>query len=270
MRFSLSTGSFYHRGLGYSFELARAAGYDGVEVVLSPRFALGGVAAIARAARARGVRVLSVHPPFFPWPGWPRRLEERIPRVAMIAQQLGAQVAVCHIHPFTRMASRHAARFETALRQARAVAGTTTIAIETNQYSLRHVRFPLDDPQALADYAREHDCGVTLDTTHAGANGEDILKTYEILRPVLRNVHLSDVQWVEGRPRTHAMPGEGTVPLREFLAALARDGYDGLVTLELHPREVSLFDRARAEARLRQALAFCHEAVALTPSTHSD
>lgn len=270
MRFSFSTGSFYHRSLGYSFDLARATGFDGVEVVLGWDFALGGVGAIERAKRRHGVRVLSVHPPFVTWPGWPRAVEERIPRVAAVAHRLGASVAVCHTYPFSRLTAPRASRFAVALQCAVAAAGETALAIESNQYGTRHIRFPLDDLATLTTYAREHGCGITLDTCHVGANREDLLACYEIVRPVLLNVHLSDVRWVEGQPQTHAMPGEGTLPLREFLAMLARDGYDGLVTLELHPREVGLFNRTRAEERLRQALDFCREAVALTPSSAAE
>lgn len=272
MRFSFSTGTFYHRRLGYSLDLARATGYDGVELVLAPPFVLGGLDAVAQ--RSPAASVLSVHPPFIGWPGWPRTVVERIPRVVSITRDLGASVTVVHIHPFMRMDAPQAAHFRAALQRGRAVASEASppisIAIETNQYSMRRWRFPLDDLKRLADFAHECGCGITLDTCHAGANQEDLLASYEIVRPLLRNIHLSDVRWINGRPRTHVMPGEGTLPLRELLVTLARDGYDGLVTLELHPREVRLFNRGRAERRLRQALDFMRDAVALAPSARGE
>jgi sugar phosphate isomerase/epimerase len=57
------------------------------------------------------------------------------------------------------------------------------------------------------------------------------------------------------------MPGEGDLPLRQLLAKMAADGYDGLITMELHPREVGLIGRRRQVRRLRQALEFVREAI---------
>lgn len=136
------------------------------------------------------------------------------------------------------------------------------IGLESSQYNKRTRRYYLDDLANLTSFAQAQGCGVTLDTCHAGANGQDILACYEIVRPALVNVHLSDVVWRNGKPRTHRLPGEGELPLRAFLAALARDGYDGLITLEIHPREVGLLNRARAARRLRQAAEFVRTAIA--------
>ncbi len=138
--------------------------------------------------------------------------------------------------------------------------GAVQLGLESNQYNLRTRRYLFDDLAALTRFAQERDCSVTFDTCHAGANGEDILACYEIVRPVLRNIHLSDVRWRSGLPYTHIMPGEGDLPLDAFLAALARDGYDGLVTLEMRPQEVGWFGRARHVQRMRQALEYVRAA----------
>jgi len=154
------------------------------------------------------------------------------------------------------------ARYQAALRMGREAGGGLTLTIESNQYNRRGKRFLLDDLRRLVDFAQEQDCGVTLDTCHAGANGEDLLECYEVVRPALRNVHLSDVIWRSHRPRTHVLPDEGALPLREFLALLAADDYDGLVTLEIHPRYVGFISTARAKRRMGQALAFVRAAIA--------
>jgi sugar phosphate isomerase/epimerase len=60
--------------------------------------------------------------------------------------------------------------------------------------------------------------------------------------------------------RTHVMPGEGELPLRELLATMAQDRYDGIVTLELHPREVGVVGRIQQARRMRQALDFVRAA----------
>ncbi len=82
------------------------------------------------------------------------------------------------------------------------------------------------------------------------------------MRPVLCNVHLNDVIWHDSVPHTHRLPGAGQLPLDRFLGLLARDGYTGLVTLEIHPTQIGLFGRARHAEQLRNALAYVRAAIA--------
>lgn len=261
MRISLSTGTFYHRTPRYSLDLARDAGFDGVELVLGGSYVLRGVGPYLDALRASDVPVLSLHPPFYPLPGWPRAAVDRLPRLTLAAEALGAELAVSHVPSVSSETSPRAERFSRAIQLGQdAVAGALPISLETTQYDKRANRYALDDLATLLRYAQERDCTVTFDTCHAGANGQDILACYEILRPALDNVHLSDVRWRGGKPQTHVLPGEGDLQLDRLLARLAADGYTGLVTLEIHPREVGLFGRERHLRRLRQAVDFVRSA----------
>lgn len=263
MRISFSTGTFYHRGLAYSLGLARETGFDGVELVVGARDIIQGAAPYQRAVAASGVPALSVHPPFYPLPGWPRRFTQAIPRLTDITQALGAELCVVHTPFLAGAETSRAQRYSAGLRAGLEVGGGHVgIALESSQYNLRERRYLLDDLRALVDFARVRDCAVTFDTCHAGANGEDLLACYEIVRPALRNVHLSDVVWRDGRPITHRLPGEGALPLAAFLGLLARDGYDGLITLEIHPREAGFWSRARSARRLKKALEFVRGAIA--------
>jgi sugar phosphate isomerase/epimerase len=262
MRVSFSTGTFYHRSLGYSLSLAAESGYDGVELVLGPRLLLHGVEPYRRAIQATGVPVLSVHPPFYPLPGWPRASTQAIPRLATTAHDVGATLAVVHTPFVTTAESPRAARYSNGLQLGNEAGRGVMLGLESSQYNKRTRRYYLDDLVNLTRFAQERGCGVTFDTCHAGANGQDILACYEIVRPALCNVHLSDVVWRRGKPRTHRLPGEGTLPLRAFLSMLARDGYNGLITLEIHPRQAGMLSRVRAVRRLRQAAKFVRDAIA--------
>lgn len=262
MRISFSTGTFYHRGLGYSLGLAREIGYDGVELALGPEYTLRGPQYLARTLQQYDVPALSVHPPFKGLPGWPMRATQVIPLLTSVSRQLNAELAVVHT-PFVHGEDTpRGERYSLGLRLGlEAVDGAVRLGLESNQYNLRTRRYLFDDLAALTRFAQERNCAVTFDTCHAGANGEDILACYEIVRPVLRNIHLSDVRWRGGQPYTHIMPGEGSLPLDAFLAALARDGYDGLVTLEVRPQEVGWVGRAQHVRRMRQALDYVRAAI---------
>jgi sugar phosphate isomerase/epimerase len=275
MRISLSTGAFYHRGLDYSLRLARASGFDGVEYVLGPDYFLRGAAWLEGVVHATGFPVLSVHPPFslfarLPVVPWPRRIVRSFPRVTALGRQLGAEVVVSHTVFLQSERSPRGERFLEALRLGREVGGGIAVAIESNQFNKRKRRYLLDDLARLARFAQTHGYGVTFDTCHAGANREDLLEDYALVRPVLKNVHLSDVVWRSEKAHTHLVPGEGTLPLRAFLGALAADGYDGLVTMEIHPWYVSQLSAPRAEHKLAQAVAFVREAIATPTTSGSD
>lgn len=264
MRLSFSTGTLYHRSLEYNLRLARDLGFDGVELAIGPEALYLGVEPLRRAIERVGMPVLSVHPPFFRLPGWPRWSTHRLPRVMTLARTLGAELGVTHIMGFRDPDSARNAHFSQAIRMGlEAGGGQVALTIENSQYNRRKRKMYLDHLPRLVNYARTRGCGVTFDTCHAGASHEDILSDYELVRPLLRNVHLNDLVWRDdGQPRTHTVPGEGALPLRELLERLARDDYDGLVTVELHPREVGLLGRAGAERALGRSLDFMRSAIA--------
>lgn len=269
MRISFSTATFYSRSLAYSLRLARDAGFDGVELALGIGYQVRGPHPYLQAIRAIGVPVLSVHPPFLRLRvrGWPLAVTQRMTNLTSVAHLVDAPLCVSHVPDIRSKDSQRSRIFARAIALGYETAPENiTITLESTQYTGRPPHL-LDDVAALVDYAGEHNCGVTLDTCHVGANREDLMAVYGIARPLLHNVHLSDARSNGQHTRTHVMPGEGDLPLKEMLATMARDGYDGLVTMELHPREVGLVDRGRQVQRLRQSLDFVREAIgaAATP-----
>lgn len=263
MRFSFSTGTLYPLPLETSLRLARDLGYDGVELAIGPEALYRGEAPLLRAIERVGVPVLSVHPPFATLPGWPRWPAQRLPRVASLARALGAGVAITHTLNFYDPDSPRNAHFNQAIRLAHSAGeGRVDLTIENSQYLHRVQRGRkayLDHTERLINYARARGCGLTYDTCHAGASHEDVLETCDLMRPMLRNVHLNDMVWRGDRPHTHLAPGDGELPLAALLERLAVSGYAGLVTVELHPREIGWWGPGslrRASATLARALAF--------------
>src|SRR6185369_8005582 len=116
MRVSLSTGTFYHRDLGYSLGLARDAGFDGVELALGLGYILRGPEPYKQAVHRSEIPILSVHPPFYPFPGWPMRVSKRVMHITSTARKLDAELAVSHVPFITGEHTVRAERFSRAIR----------------------------------------------------------------------------------------------------------------------------------------------------------
>ena len=95
---------------------------------------------------------------------------------------------------------------------------------------------------------------VTLDTTHVGTWGWDLLAMYETLRDRIAHVHLSNYDG-----REHRAPTDGRLPLDALLRRLTEDGYQGAISVESGPDAMEAEDAGACRAKLEQALAFCRE-----------
>jgi sugar phosphate isomerase/epimerase len=111
----------------------------------------------------------------------------------------------------------------------------------------------LNDPETLSRLPH-----LTLDTTHIGTWGFDLLQVYERLKERIVHVHLSNYNGQE-----HRLPEDGHLPLAELLRRLRRDGYEGAVSLEVGPEALEAEDEAQVRTHLRRAVAFFREYLAL-------
>lgn len=100
---------------------------------------------------------------------------------------------------------------------------------------------------------------VTLDTSHCGVDGTDILMALDQVGTHLSHVHLSDSR--ADHRDSHAVPGTGVLPLQQFVSRLPEMGYRGSVSLELDMREW-IPDPRRLASLLRQSRDFTLEALA--------
>jgi sugar phosphate isomerase/epimerase len=269
---ALSTGSLYTYGLARAFELAAEAGFDAVEVLVDHRWDCRQPAYLRRLSRECGLPIAAVHNPFKPFvPGWPHDTRGRLQESVALAQEVGAPVVVTHLPLRIRGARIEFFGFrrgpmllpfplggEKAYRDflrnglaAFEAEHGIKIAVE-NMPAKRFLGRTVDvhwlnDLEALSQMPH-----LTLDTTHIGTWGWDLLAVYERLKARIAHVHLSNFDGQE-----HRRPEVGHLPLGDLLQRLAQDGYDGAVTLELGPEVLEAEDEARVRAHLRQAVTFC-------------
>jgi sugar phosphate isomerase/epimerase len=274
VRFSLSTGTLYIYPLQTIFRWAGAAGFDGVELDVSPESILRGGQYVKDLALAEGVEILTVHPTVVPLPGW-RERRGGMERTIRLAQEIGASAVVMHTPRSESLDDGEGLAFRQRIQtwQPRLVGSGLRLAVENKAIRTpadrRYALTPLERLRAFADC---YDLGLVLDTTHAGTAGEDLVHARQTFDGRLVDVHLSDLGGripLSGLPPAqmllgqHRLPGAGSLPLSSLLADLADEGYSGPVTLEVNPFEVRVWWPPAVRRRLAQAVAWMRRAAGL-------
>lgn len=269
LTFILSTASLFPLPLATTFRLAQEAGFDGLELVVTPEVVRREATYIAELSRRFGLPLLSLHGPLLPWPTRGRP-QERHARSLALARDLGIPMVVFH-PPLV-------------------VANSTRNQIQEDPLAAYGLESPQDGPcvswenlpprLTLATTAlrllRQGRFPITFDLCHAGVGGGDALGLYQELRERVVHVHLSDARdrtiprlfrlWplLHAYLRTHLVehqrPGQGVLPIIPFLRRLREDSYVGAVALEISPFDLGVWHPRGALGRLRQALDFCRRA----------
>lgn len=277
MKISLSTGCLYVYPLSVIFGIAKRAGFDGIELVISPEVDWRGAGYVRKLSEKHALPVLSVHPPLMQYPGWRGSFVTIVPfleRALKVTQEVNAHILVVHL-PRSRNPNAGVGREfleGVVAAQARLNGDGTRISLENRAFFIEQARgLILSMPEELRAFADEHDLPLTLDTAHLASWGLDLIESSAAFRGRMVNVHLSDLRdvpaFVERHPglhsyaKQHQLPGAGRLPLREFLGGLARDGYDGIVTLELSPMALSFWNPRAAERKLAEAVQYVQRAI---------
>jgi sugar phosphate isomerase/epimerase len=259
MYFALSTGSLYTYGLDRVFALAAEAGFDGIEVLVDPRFDTRQPIYLRRLMERYNLRILSVHAPFRPrrLAAWPKTQPESIAATAEIARAVGAEIIIAHLPYWRERAYLRWLRND--LRAWQRAHPNPVVAVEN--MPLKWVRWWPIAPLELWRMNRLEEWGafphLTLDTTHLGTKGLDPLMVYERLRERVVHVHLSNARREGRRVREHLRLGDGFLPLDALLKRLAQDGYNGIAAVELEPESLEAEDEEKVRFHLRQQIAFC-------------
>ncbi|QUH05306.1 sugar phosphate isomerase/epimerase [Saccharopolyspora erythraea] len=256
----LSSASVWPQPARAAFEMAADLGFDGVEVMVWADAVSQDVAALHRLADRHGVPILAVHAPclLITQRVWSPEPEERLRRSVVAASDLGASTVV--VHPPFRWQRRYAERFSDLVAELEEASGIR-VAVE-NMFPVRPPntwkRLRGGKASGLSAFKPSPDPtdvgynSYTLDLSHAAAAHVDAIELLKRMKDRLAHVHLADGT---GAPRDeHLLPGQGTQPCAEVCEALAADGFDGSVVLEINTRKArSAKQRA---ALLAEALLF--------------
>jgi sugar phosphate isomerase/epimerase len=270
---ALSTGSLYTYGIARVFELAAEAGFEAVEVLADHRWDSRQPAYLRRLCRETGLGVAAIHSPFaiIPTPGWLQDPVARLQQSAALAREVDAPVVVAHLPLRVRglrvefLGAPGKPRFiplpgskerdyrDFLLNGLSHFEETERVRIGVENMPARHflgrrIRLhDLNDPDSLSRLPH-----LTLDTTHVGTWGWDLLEVYEQLKARIVHVHLSNFDGKE-----HRRLETGHLPLAEFLGRLKQDRYEGAVSLEMGPEVLQAEDESLVRAHLQRMVAFC-------------
>ncbi len=270
LRFTLSTASLFPLSLATTFGLAREAGFDGLDLAVTPEVMRRGAPYVAELSRRFQLPLLSLHGPLFSWPSRVR-LKERYAQSLALAQALGIPVITLHLPHLANEAALDRLRGNPLLAWGLERPQNGPCVSWENPTHLS-----LEGRGLVRRLLLEGSFPITFDFCHAGVGGGDALGFYQQLRERVVHVHLSDAKarqlpslftiWptLQGYLRTHFVehqrPGQGVLPLIPFLRHLQEDGYRGTVALELSPSILQIWNRRVALGRLRQAVEFCRQA----------
>jgi sugar phosphate isomerase/epimerase len=271
MELSLSTGCIYIYPLRSIFNIARKSGFAGVELVVSPEVELRGGKYVRRLAESFGLTIFSLHPPILPFPGW-SNYRTAVTRLIDLALEVGAGYVVLHPPNARSLADDRGRSYMEALTEGlRRTEGTDVrIAIENRAFfrsSDRH--YVLGDLRELRAFADELDLPLVLDTSHAATTSYSLAEAYHIVADRLVNVHLSDMRpppWPFRTPylhtylKHHQIPGDGQLPLADFLGRLAADDYCGPITFEISPIALRIWWPPSVKRQLARCVAYVRRA----------
>lgn len=267
IRVGMGTTSVLPRRLEPAFRLAREAGFDGIEVMITSDPATQSARAIDALSSRYGMPVLSIHAPvlLFSTLVFGRDPRTKLERSAALAAELGATTVVAH--PPWLWQRRWAAEFADAVAEASGRHGVV-VAVE-NMFPVsaggrtRDAFAPHWNPAEL-DVDR-----LVLDVSHATMARVSALDLAYAWGDRLHHVHLCDAAapYAGGRlVDAHLVPGRGGQPVAELLRHLAASGFAGDVVAELNTRHCGRDDAARL-AELRETVAFAREHLAVSPAS---
>ena len=249
-----STGSLHPFGLDRVYGWASETGYDGVEIMMDERWDTHQDYYLNHLAERYGIPILALHTPLYRG-AWRLGPEETLVRSAKLAVSIEAPVVIVHPPSPGRPLRRWR---DGPLEEAREQG--VRVAVENMPGGAR-IRQAFSVRRGSC-YLPEHLSGigdVTLDTSHVGASGLDLMEAYGKLAGQLRHVHLSDSDLSGGDQ--HRLPGKGKLPLKKFLSSLGESGYPGAVSLELKPWPLGTPHPEVILRRMREALEFTREGI---------
>lgn len=268
MQITLSGAALTHLPQAYRFAIAAAAGFDWLELVITPELWRRGAQYATMLAEKYELPILTLHPPM-------QRMGWDFDDWYINSMQMAIQIPTCraivfHTPTTTFWDSRHGRMYLESIRRCRAMSDRIHISIETANAELRSK----DGESALIyryeellRFVEDEDLSITFDTCHASTMPEGILPAYELLKSRIDNIHFSDMRDERKLPGIiagagpvrrfllrHYTPGNGRLPLVSFIRQVVHNRYEGTLTFEETPLAMPFWNINSTITHLQHAL----------------
>ncbi len=213
---AVSTGPLWRLEVDQAFEVCKAAGAEGVEVMVTQSPETQSANELERLAEKHDLPIVAVHAPqlLLTRAVFSSNPLEKIRRTADLCKALDVQTIV--LHPPYLWQPRYAMWLIHELEDFLQESGAE-ITME-NMYPVHFGRRRMRFHRFGAVDALERFSHVTLDTSHLAVSEEDVVDAYRQLADRVVHVHLSDNRG-KGRD-SHAPLGKGILPITDFVRAL--------------------------------------------------
>jgi len=208
-------------------ELTRKNIIDGIELVLSDKTTGSEIKQIKKILKRNKIPILSIHQPI-------QKILKidfvSILKLFKIAKELSAQVIVIHLSALGKNINNPNFVYKIRLLEKKyqiKIGAENGIKIPLPIFSHRNSW----NAKNFSRTIKKINLKITLDTTHMGYSGGDIINFYNKNKDKIINIHLSDFKGnILGM---HRPLEEGRLPIRKFLKILRRLNYQGIITLEI-------------------------------------
>lgn len=237
IQLGMSTSCTFGKPLDTSFKIAKRAGFDGIEIMVSTEAATRSAAAIRALSRKHDLPVLAIHAPvlFFTQFVWGTNPTMKLERSVDLAREVGADVVV--LHPPFRWQTTYAQKFLEINRRLERGSG---VALAVENMFPWYVGGNGTRMYAPGINPIEMDCdSITIDFSHAALAGQNCLEMTRDAAHRLRHIHLCDGQAPGSSGKIfdeHLAPGEGGQPVAEALQYLRDTQWSGHVVAEVNTR----------------------------------
>lgn len=234
----LCTESLRGYGLNRVFELAKKAGYDGLDLNVNfGQFDSYNVEYLKQLVQQYEIPIHAVSAPN-------QISTSRIKDLVTLAKEVGAKVLI--LQPPKILEFKLASWLKSEIPKLREK-NFLSIALENAPAGTFLGFIPqhaLSNSQDLKSFKH-----VSLDTARIGEKRQDLIRAYSSFRKFLVHVHLSNLH----HGQMYAPPQEGIMPLESFLTKLKQEKYPGALSIKVQPKYLHAGDDEKVIEELGRA-----------------
>ena len=236
MRLLLTSGSFYTLPVEKTFIVAKEAGFEGMNLMISSEFR--GVDEVSRVRELQKILPIdSIHVPFIALWGWGNPVE-KIQKTIRLAIETGVPLVNFHPPAWLLLEIRFSLWF-LGVRDFQKEVGESRvmISIENMPHLARYFCDPhlLSKTENLRRFLMERNLYLSFDSSHMGTKKTDFMEEFTSLYATGR---IKQVQYGDYRDgKEHLRPGSGVLPLKALLKSLVAQNYSEGLCVEMMPDE---------------------------------